>query len=114
MDEKIKELEDLIDGQRNHLDKCVSENTEEQNERHAYIILGVMSYVNGMERALSIAKGQIPQTIEEAIEERQLKMEKDKEDHPKYYEMICNPHRVVVYHDNQYISGLKKAKTILV
>ena len=113
MNEKIQELENLITGQREHLDKCISKNSDEQNQRHSYIIMGVMDYVNGMEKVLGIVKGESSQTIEEAIEERQLKMKKDEEEHPEFFKMICNPLRVIIFHDNQYLSGIMKAIEIL-
>ena len=113
MDEKIKELEKLASGQRTHLAKCVLENSEEKNIRHGDIILGVMSYTQGLELALSIAKGEKSQTIDEAIEERQKKMKKDEDENPQYYKQMINPFRGIIHCDNQFIGGLRTAQKIL-
>ena len=113
MDEKIKQLEGLATGQRNHLDNCISKNSEEQNVRHGDIILGAMSYTQGLELALLIAKGEISQTIKEAIEERKNKMKKDMEENPEYYKSIINPYRGIIHCDNQFIGGLMTAQKIL-
>lgn len=113
MDEKINELEVLTTGQRTHLNKCISENGDEKNARHGDIILGAMSYTQGLELALSIAKGEKSQTIEDAIKERQEKMKKDKEENPQYYKQMINPFRGIIHCDNQFIWGLMTAQKIL-